>query len=189
MNKCWFVLRQSFYTPPEYASPTRAGGKTVGGDLRLGDVVPSPKDIYPILTQGQLPIFTPDMRISPSQLCEFTWDTKSEKENGGTIGAGAPIAAVAGATVNAELKVEFKKTMQNWGKFKTVDTEVVQPSRIYIDAVLAQPDVKDHIEQQKVLFLNQWTVFVVTGLMIARAGGSIGSSESSSNTFGGGLDV
>ncbi|KAI0184664.1 hypothetical protein EV127DRAFT_464313 [Xylaria flabelliformis] len=191
MNKCWFVLQQSFYTPPEYASPSKARGKTVTGDLRLGDIVPSPANIYPILTQGALPLFSPDMRISSTQLCEFVWDTTSERENGGTIGGGVPIAAAAGAVVNAEISAEFKKTVTNWANFSKVDIEVVQPSRSYIEEVLALPDVKDYVEGNKfpLPFLNKWTVFVVTGLMIARTGGTIGSSQTTTHGFSGGPDV
>ena len=88
---------------------------------------------------------------SSTPLCEFTWDTASERD-GGTVGGGAPLAAGAGATVNAELKAEFKKTMKSWAKFKTVDTETVQPNRTYIDQVLAKTDVQDHIEQYKLRF-------------------------------------
>ncbi|KAI1739863.1 hypothetical protein F4680DRAFT_420329 [Xylaria scruposa] len=150
MNKCWFVLQQSFYTPPEYASPSKARGKTASGDLRLGDVVPSPANIYPILTQGTLPLFSPDMRISSTQLCEFSWDNTSERGSGGTIGGGVPIAAAAGAVVNAELTTEFRKTVTNWANFSKVDIEVVQPSRSYIEEVLALPDVKDYVEGEQV---------------------------------------
>ncbi|KAI1131557.1 hypothetical protein F5Y10DRAFT_233541 [Nemania abortiva] len=189
MNKCWFILQQPFYSPPEYESPTRARGKTVRGDLRLGDVVPSPTNIYPILTQGTLPLFGVDMRISSTQLCEFAWDAAGERGSGGAVGGGAPIAAAIGATVNAELSVEFKKTMRSWANFERVDVEVVQPSRAYIDEVLAMPDVKSHIDNPPLRSLNRWTVFVVTGLMIARAGGTAGSSQTSSQGFSGGPDT
>lgn len=189
MNNCWFVLRQSSYTPPKYEKPSRAGGVTVEGDLRLGDVVPGPKNIYPVLTQGKLPRFPIEMRISSTQDCEFDWAIESEREDGGIIAGGAPVAAAIGATLNTEFSAEFKRTMKRWAKFKTLDTEKVQPSRAYIDRVLALPDVKDYIEQHKLPVLNQWTVYIVTGLMIARAGGTIGSSDSSSSAVGGGLAV
>ncbi|EHK41815.1 hypothetical protein TRIATDRAFT_302204 [Trichoderma atroviride IMI 206040] len=189
MNNCWFVLRQSSYTPPKYTTPSRAGGVTVEGDLRLGDVVPSPNNIYPVVTQGKLPRFPIEMRITSTQDCEFHWAIESEREDGGIIGGGAPVAAPIGAALNAEFSAEFKGTMKRWAKFKTLDTEKVQPSRAYIDRVLALPDVKEYIEHHKLPVLNQWTVYVVTGLMIARAGGTIGSCESSLGAVGGGLAV
>lgn len=105
------------------------------------------------------------------------------------MGAGAPIAAAAGVTLSAEFSAEFKKTVKSWARFMAMDTEVVQPSRDYIDRVLAQDDVKTHIDDSKIPLLDRWTVFVVTGLMIARAGGTFGSSESNSQKFDGGPDM
>ncbi|KAF4428916.1 hypothetical protein F53441_14029 [Fusarium austroafricanum] len=188
MNKCWFVLEQSFFTPPQYATLSKAGGKAEG-DLRLGDVVPSPKDLYPILTKGPLPLFGPDMRISSSQFCDFSWDTTKEREGDATVGGGAPIATAVGATVNAEVKAEFKRTMKNWVNYETMDIEIVQPSTAYIKAVLNKEDVKNHIDQKKIPLLDRWTVYVVTGLMIGRAQGTVGNSTSSSTGFGGGPEV
>ncbi|KAM4055140.1 hypothetical protein HRG_005947 [Hirsutella rhossiliensis] len=191
MNKCWFVLEQPFYTPPEYATPSKAGGKAEG-PLRLGDAVPSPKCLYPILTQGPLPLFTPDMRISSTHFCDFTWDTLSERQGDAAVGAGAPLATAAvGATVYAGVKAEFKRTIKDWAKFEAMDTEIVQPSKAYINAMLEKEGVKDHMDQNKTLLLDRWAVYVVTGLMIARAGGTICSSVSSSTGLGAGpsLDV
>ncbi|KAM0523305.1 hypothetical protein ACHAPE_001800 [Trichoderma viride] len=129
------------------------------------------------------------MRITSTQDCEFDWAIESERENGGIIAGGAPVAAAIGATLNAEFNAEFKGTMKQWAKFKTSDAEKVQPSRAYIDRILALPDVKEHIEHRKIPILNQWTVCVVTSLITARAGGTIGGSESSSVAVGGGPEV
>lgn len=189
MNNCWFVLRQSSYAPPKYIKASRAGGVTTEGDLRLGDIVPSPKTIYPVLTQGQLPKFGPEMRITSTRNCEFDWEIENEKEDDEEIALGVPVAAVMGATLNAELSIEFKRTMKRWAKFKTLDTEKVQPTRVYINQALALPDVKEYIDHHKIPVLNQWTVYVVTGLMIARAGGKIGRFESSSVAAGGRPEV
>lgn len=189
MNKCWFVLEQSFYNPPVYTTPSRVGGQTVSGNLRLGDVVPSPKNIYPVLTQGPLPRFGREMRITPTQLGEFEWERAREREDGANAGAGAPIAAAAGVTVGAEIGAEFKRTMKTWASFKTLDMEVVQPSTAYIDEIITQSDVQSHIEQHKVPLLDRWTVYVVIGLMIARAGGTIGTSETNSQAFHGSVDL
>lgn len=188
MNKCWFVLEQSFFTAPQYATLSRAGGKAEG-DLRFGDVVPSPKDLYPVLTQGTLPLFSPEMRISLSKVCKFTWEAITGHEGEATIGGGAPIAAAAGITVNAELKTTFKRTMKNWAQFETLDTEIVQPTKAYINQILEKEPVRDHVDQQKIPLLNQWTIYMITGLMIARVGGTIGHSESSSTGYAGGPDL
>ncbi|KAF5572635.1 hypothetical protein FPCIR_14218 [Fusarium pseudocircinatum] len=188
MNKCWFVLEQSFFAPPEYAVTSKAGGRAEG-DLRLGDVVPSPKDLYPILTKGSLPLFGPDMRISSSQFCGFSWHNTKEREVGATVGGGAPIASAVGATINAEVETEFRRTMENWVEYETMDIEIVQPSTAYITAVLKKEDVQNHINQQKIPLLDRWSVYVVTGLMIGRASGTVGNSISSSKGFGGGPEV
>ncbi|KAK1706681.1 hypothetical protein BDP67DRAFT_476031 [Colletotrichum lupini] len=189
MNKCWFVLEQSFYTAPVYTNTSRAGGQTESGNLRLGDVVPSPDNIYPVLTQGTLPFFGREMRITQTQLGEFKWDQTHERQDGANAGAGAPVAAAAGATLSAEISAEFKRTMKTWANFNTLDTEVVQPSNTYIDQVIAHSEVQNYIEQHKTLPLDRWTVYVVIGLMIARAGGSIGGSKANSQTFHGSIDL
>ncbi|KAF9774635.1 hypothetical protein IL306_007358 [Fusarium sp. DS 682] len=188
MNKCWFVLEQSFFHPPVYANASKAGGKAEG-DLRLGDVVHSPKDLYPILTKGPLPLFTPDMRISSSQLCGFAWDNTYERGGDGAVGGGLPIVNAVGATVQTEVKIEFKKTVRNWVNFETMDIEVVQPSAGYINAVLKTESLKDYIDQKKIPFLDRWTVYVVTGLMIGRARGTVGNLNSRSHSTSGGPEV
>ncbi|KAL8364201.1 hypothetical protein RB601_009780 [Gaeumannomyces tritici] len=189
MNKCWFVLKQSFYTPPVYTTPSRVGGQTVSGNLRLGDVVPSPKNIYPVLTQGDLPLFDRGMRITPTQLGDFNWDQTRKLEDSANAGTGAPIAAGAGATLSVDISAEFKRTMKTWANFKTLDTEVVQPSTDYIDEIITQSDVQSHLEQNKTPLLDRWTVYMVIGLMIARAGGSIGNSETNSQAFHASTDL
>lgn len=99
------------------------------------------------------------------------------------------MGAATGITVGAELDAEFKKTTRNWAEFASLDTEVVQPSRAYIDQLLALPDVQEHIGRDSKARLGSWSVYVVTGLMIARAGGTVGSSEGQSRSLGGGPDV
>lgn len=182
------MLKQTYFSPPSYEKLSKAGGKAEG-PLRLGDVVPSPKDLYPILTQGPLPVFSPAMRISTTKLCEFSWKTSTTKDNEALIEAGAPIATEVDSVVKTKLKSAFMSTMENWAEFKTMEHEIVQPSKLYIDGVLAIEDVNDCINQQKWPLLNQWTVYVVTGLMIARAGGKIGSSTSGSAGLSGNLNV
>lgn len=188
MNKCWFVLEQSFFSPPVYANQSKAGGKAEGG-LRLGDVVPSPKDLYPILTSGSLPLFTPDMRILTTQFCDFQWDRTREHEGHLTVAGGIPLANTVGATTIGEFMAEFKRTMKNWVSYDTIDMETVQPSKSYINSVLEAEDVKDFIGQQKTPLLNRWTVYVVTGLMIGRVRGTVGDSSSRSRGIGGGPEL
>jgi len=189
MNKCWFVLEQSIFHAPQYEKPSKAGGKAVGG-LRLGDIVPSPKDLYPVLTQGTLPLFGPEMRISSTKVGNFSLQTTSDHDTSGSAGADAPIAAAAGLTVGTELNATFKKTMKTWAEFKTLDAEIVQPTKTYIDGVLKNQSVKDHIDRNKTLLvLNRWTVYIITGLLIARVGGKVGHSESSTTSFGGEAEV
>ncbi|KAJ4016198.1 hypothetical protein NW752_003322 [Fusarium irregulare] len=188
MNKCWFVLEQPFFTPPVYALPSKAGGKCEG-DLRLGDIVPTPRNLYPVLTKGPLPLFTPDMRISTTEICDFSWDITREREGDTTLGGGAPAAVAAGATMNAEVKGAFKRTMKDWVKYEAMDMEIVQPSKMFINAVLEKEDVKDYIDRHRTPILDQWTVYIVTGLMIGRASGTVGNSALSSNTIGGGPEL
>ncbi|KAG5790724.1 hypothetical protein H9Q69_010218 [Fusarium xylarioides] len=70
-----------------------------------------------------------------------------------------------------------------------MDIEIVQPSTAYIKAVLKKEDVQNYIDQQKIPLLDRWSVYMVTGLMIGRASGTVGNSMSSSKGFGGGPEV
>lgn len=65
----------------------------------------------------------------------------------------------------------------------------MQPSRAYIDQLIQLPGVRDFNEHQQFLGLNRWTFYVVAGLMIARAGGTLGNSRASSRTFSAGPSV
>ncbi|KAH6887069.1 hypothetical protein B0T10DRAFT_443307 [Thelonectria olida] len=183
MNKCWFVLEQSIFSPPEYTRPRRARGEA-NGPLRLGDIVPSPTDLYPIITQNApLPTFPADMRIWDAPFGDFQWEASSGSGIDVSAGGGAPIATAAGITVDAGVRATFQKTMKSWANFEKMDIEFMQPSTSYIDQVLATDAVQAWINQYKEPITNKWSVFVVTGLMIAR-GGSVGHSDSKSRTLG-----
>ncbi|KAI1278568.1 hypothetical protein F5Y07DRAFT_397593 [Xylaria sp. FL0933] len=155
MNKCWFVLQQSFYAPPEYESPTRARGKTVGGDLRLGDVVPSPANIsIPFSRRGS---YLSSASTCASRARDCASSHGALQARGNTAGQWGGVAVV-----NAELSAEFKQTVKNWKNFGKVDIEVVRPSRGYIEEVLTLPAVKEYIERQKPLFGAVHSLFLLS---------------------------
>ncbi|KAK8044444.1 hypothetical protein PG993_004468, partial [Apiospora rasikravindrae] len=183
MDNCWFVLKQPIHAPPQYKSPNRARGEADGA-LRLGDIVPTPTTIYPILTQPHdlLP-FPFGMRIRSVPYGNFQWESSSGNNLAGAVGGGAPIAAAAGVTIDAKVGAEFQNTVMNWANFEHMDVESMQPSTGYIEDVLATEPLQQWINHHQNPITRSWTVYMVTGLMIARGTGSVGHSDTRSRGF------
>ncbi|KAK8014838.1 hypothetical protein PG990_008134 [Apiospora arundinis] len=180
MDNCWFVLKQPIHGPPQYKRPNRARGEA-DGSLRLGDIVPAPTEIYPIITQPDdlLPFpFAMKIRTAP---CEgLAWESSSGNSIAGAAGAGAPIAAAAGVMINGQVGAGFRDTVTNWAKFEHMDVEVIQPSTGYVDDVLATEPLQQWIKHHKNPFTGSWTVYMIIGLMISRGKGSVGRSDATS---------
>ena len=91
----------------------------------------------------------------------FHWDTTS-----GSDGHAKLSAQMDGLPVSGTVKAEFKKTVHDWAKFKTLDTQLIVPTPQYIKDTMAGPAVKEELGKH----LLPKSVFMVTGLKIARGG-------------------
>ncbi|KAK7943832.1 uncharacterized protein PG986_012945 [Apiospora aurea] len=161
----------------------RARGEADGA-LRLGDIVPTPNTIYPILTQPHDQLrFPVGMRIRIVSYGNFQWESSSGNSLAGAAGGGAPIAAAAGVTIDAKVGAEFQNTVANWANFEHMDVESMQPSTGYIEDVLATELLQQWINHHQNPITRSWTVYMMIGLMIARGTGSVGHSDARSRGF------
>ncbi|KAH7311133.1 hypothetical protein BKA65DRAFT_363106, partial [Rhexocercosporidium sp. MPI-PUGE-AT-0058] len=185
MDKCWFVLRQTHYPPPTLP---RNGMGLAKGAICPGHLIPDLKHLDKVINKQGLLEFGPDMPVYPTTAWNLSYEIK--KTQGGEVGgkAGAPIAAAVGVTVNAEAKVAFEKSVKNHCEFDTLETFIIQPTREYIEDSLDDDAVTKYID--KIKFFEKWSIFMITGVAIAR-GAKIEGTETKKQDlrFGPGLDV
>lgn len=165
MDKCWFVLRQTHYPAPEYKYPGMAFG-TAEGPICLGHIIPSPKEIDNIINSDGITPFPRDMRIWPTSAVDFRFSNKVTKDVQASAGAGAPIAATTGMTINAEAGAVFRRMMGDTWAIDQLDTQIVQPTMAYLEQCRNSVHLAAWVEKNK--FLGSWKVYMISGLMIAR---------------------
>lgn len=165
MDKCWFVLSQTDYPPPQEVD--EIGAVKQVGPLCLGHFVKDLKHLdHVINTSGPDP-FPLDMPIYRTDPIEFEWE--SNKEGGFDLSAGAEVpvaAAVPGLSAKASLGLALKKTVGDSWLIEGLETVVVAPTRAYVNRCLAGEAMREFLEHNK--FGPTWSVFIITGLKIAR---------------------
>ncbi|KAF7502927.1 hypothetical protein GJ744_004803 [Endocarpon pusillum] len=184
-SKCWFVLKQTHYPPP--ILPKNGTGRLSGsGPICLGHLIPDLKHLDDVINRhGPLDI-PPDMPIYPTKAWNLTWEVK---KNGGmdiSGKGGVPIAAAAGLTIEQDAGVAFKRTTQNFWKFKSLDTAIFQPTSEYVEDSVEDDEVVAYLEKRG-LFRSS-TLFMITGIIVAR-GTKSETSEFRKRDFHGGLGV
>lgn len=100
-------------------------------------------------------------------MVNFNWEQQQNRENGGNLGASAPIAAAAGITVGANVQAAFKRSLANYEEYKALDTYIVQPTQSYVNTCMNTAPLND--------LKGGWlhtSVFMITGLCVARLGTS-----------------
>lgn len=89
----------------------------------------------------------------------FYWDLSS-----GSSGHVALSADIGGLPINATVRAEFKKHIHNWAQFEQLDTQLIAPTRGYVEASMMRPLVKTFMGKH----LLPKSVFMITGVKIAR---------------------
>ncbi|KAF9772130.1 hypothetical protein IL306_010188 [Fusarium sp. DS 682] len=105
------------------------------------------------------------MRVFCSTTLNFTWDDTKLKSPGTNIAAGAPVLTAAGVTAKVSLQFAFMRTIENHEEYERLDTYIVQPTKDYIKNCLAQEELKAHVKGKVA-----WSMFMITGIKVARAG-------------------
>ncbi|TKA67301.1 hypothetical protein B0A49_07279 [Cryomyces minteri] len=181
MEKVWFKLRQMDYPPPTEES---MGTDKETSPICLGHFIPDLKRIDFVLNRHQIEEFPDNMPVYPTTAIKFKWENSKESETGGQIGGSVPIVAAAGITVGASLQLLFRSKITNYEEYDRLDKYIVQINKSYVsDCVATIPSLAEHTNR------HDWTMFVITGLMVARGATKIAASESSGVEAGGGPQV
>ncbi|KAF2191739.1 hypothetical protein K469DRAFT_804532 [Zopfia rhizophila CBS 207.26] len=162
MEKCWFVLKQSHYPPPDL--PENGIG-IANGAICLGHIIPDSKNLDGVINRSEDGIkFTP-----------AAWKLE------GAANASAPIGGAVTVTAEQHTKLAFERTEKDHKEFGTLDRYIIQVNRKFIGGILEDKEVATHIERTKGVKLlgigGQWSVYMITGITVAR--GAKGESAES----------
>jgi hypothetical protein len=179
MEKVWFKLRQTDYPPPTEES---MGTSEETAPICLGHFISDLKHIDFVLNRCAIEEFPPNMQVFHTDAIHFKWDDSWNAETGGGLGAGAPIAAAAGLTVKGSVKLAFSRSVQSCEEYDRLDSYIVQPNRAYVADCLDGDALSAHVAGKK-----SWSMFIITGIRVARKGKKT-TSESSRKEGEGGVE-
>jgi hypothetical protein len=179
MDKCWFVLKQSHYPPPDLPE---TGIGIANGAICLGHVIPDSTNLDGVINRSEDGIkFTPAVQVYHTESWGLDWNRQKGRQGGGSAKASAPIGSTVPLTAEHQTKVAFERTEKDHKEFDLLDRYIIQVNRKFIDGLLEDEDVAAHIERTegvKVLgFGGQWSVCIITGITVAR--GAKGKYEES----------
>lgn len=191
MDKCWFPLWQSHFAPPPDVESMRVGAPTAA--LSLGHIVPDLRRLDQVVNRDSFEPFPLGMPIHRAELIDVTCGDAMATEAQVGAHAGVPLLAAAtalpvpGVQGVASAGAKLARTAQRQWRFSRLESYVVNPTRAYVQRCLAASPVADHIRRTK--RLGTWSVFMVTGLMVARGGGRSVVADATERSVFGGLGV
>jgi hypothetical protein len=123
-----------------------------------------------------------NMRVFPTRMIDFRWNNSRSQENSVDMGASAPVATAAGVTLGGDIKLAFSKSVESHEEYGRLDKYIMQPTQSYITDCLDEEPFASYIKGR-----ITWSMFMVTGLCVARKGTS-STSDSSGATIGMGVE-
>lgn len=183
MDKVWFKLRQPDYPPP---TPESMGTATETGPLCLGHFVPDLSKIDFPINRNQIEPFPRSMPVYTTTAYSFKWEDSQASEDGGVLGGGAPVLAVVPVTAKADIKAIFRASVSTYEAYERLDTYLVQVNRSYVADCLENDSIAQYKKDS--VILGKWSMFIITGLKVARAG-SRSKSSSRKVEYGFGLEA
>ncbi|KAF4447233.1 hypothetical protein F53441_9220 [Fusarium austroafricanum] len=185
MDKCWFVLSQTHYPPPQESDENGAFKQT--GPLCLGHFIKNLKHLDHVINTGGPEPFPLDMPVYRTGPIEFEWESTKEGGFDASIGADVPIAAAPGINAKASLGFALKKTIGNSWQIEQLETLTVEPTRAYINRCLAGEQIAEFLEDNKLG--PTWSIFIITGLKIVRGNSTQETSHGREKGINGGPGV
>jgi hypothetical protein len=163
MDKCWFVLRQTHYPPPtEPESPD----ERYKGPICLGHIIPDLKSLDQVInTEGPEP-YPNIMPVYLTQQWDLTWSEDAHRNR--DVSAKAEVPAAGPVDVKADAGIAFKRSVKNYLEFASLDTAIIQPTASYVKRSLETDLVAQHLESRKVMGMSSWSLFMISGLVIAK---------------------
>ncbi|KAI8273796.1 Aminotransferase FUM8 [Colletotrichum sp. SAR 10_98] len=187
MDKVWFKLRQTDYPPP---TPESMGTAKETGPLCLGHFIPDLRRIDFPINRDEIEPFPASMRVFSTSAVKFQWEDTRTSEHGGALSGGAPVLAALGApvTAKADISAAFKASVSNCEAYDRLDTYIVQVNPLYVDDCLEGNKISQYTKHNATL--GTWSMFIITGMKIARIGSrSLSSSRKVEQGFGVGADL
>lgn len=161
MDKCWFVLRQSHYPPPEYSEAKDSSR----GAICLGHIIPDLRHLDQIINVDGPEPYPPNMPVHPTKKWSLDWESDRDRHVTLSAKGGAPAGPVQ---AQAAAAIAFKRFAGNHWNFESLDTSIIQPTLAYIEDSVESEPVRSFLDGKKSLGFGSWTLFMITGLVIAR---------------------
>ncbi|KAH7312625.1 hypothetical protein B0I35DRAFT_59731 [Stachybotrys elegans] len=165
MDKCWFVLKQRHICPP--TDHEENGQVKQSGPICLGHFLSDLGSMDYMLNQSGPNPFPLDMPIYRTREA-LTWYRKKGINYELSNELSAPIAALAGITVEAGGGVSRKNMHEVSVHIPDVETMTINPTRSYIGRCLEEESISEHVHKRNINL--KWSVFIVTGLKVIRGG-------------------
>ncbi|KXH67323.1 hypothetical protein CSAL01_13264 [Colletotrichum salicis] len=179
-KKCWFVLRHTHYPPP---TGLEDGTGQIKGPVCCGHLIPDLAHLDNIINiSGPLEI-PADMPIYHTKSENMSWEQSSGPSINHYGHIGAPILAAAGITVTASAGIAFQKSVTNHGEFKRLDTYTIQATPSYIEDSITADEVSRYIQKNK--RMGRWSLFMITGIAVARGARVLRSEDRKIGVQGG----
>jgi hypothetical protein len=175
MDKCWFVLKQVHYYPAPDDSIKQG---IPDAPLCLGHLVPSLRHLDHVINATEFLPFEKRMKPSrPTTRHDFVWNHEAEREVGVLAKASVPLAGVVpGVDATATVGALFSKQVSNYRQFGALEQWITSPTRAYINRCLRTEEVQGHIKRASSV-PGWWTMYMITGLAIARGVQRMQTSE------------
>jgi hypothetical protein len=148
----------------------------------LGHVIEDLKTLDFTMNADTIEPLPQNMRIFPTRMIDFRWNDARSQENSVDVGGSAPVATAAGVTLGGDIKLAFSRSVNSHEEYERLDKYIMQPTQSYIADCLEEEPIASYIEGK-----TTWSMFMVTGLCVARKGTS-SASDSSGTTFGMGVE-
>ncbi|PMD25833.1 hypothetical protein NA56DRAFT_642101 [Hyaloscypha hepaticicola] len=149
-SKSWFILRYNHFPP---------------STIILGTLITNPKEPHLPLFTTSLP-FPTTMHPIRTTHESLKFSTSVTKEGH----AGMP-AQMDGLPLSTNISTEFARTAKNSADFQTLETQYILPNPEYEKLSMSEPSIKSHLGNKSLLLKS---VFMITGVKIARSGGKTG---------------
>lgn len=162
-RKCWFVLPYTHYPPPILAANGTGHSK---GPICCGHVIPDLEHLDSVINRQGPEEIPPDMPLYHTQSRNLAWKQTSDIGTNNSFQFDTPGAAAIGLTAKASAGIAFNKSVSSYAKFGILDTFVMQVTHSYIEDTLCTEEVAKHIHTVK--RLGSWSVFMITGVIVAR---------------------
>ncbi|RFU34454.1 hypothetical protein B7463_g1832, partial [Scytalidium lignicola] len=145
MESCWFKLKQIYSPAPRIDS---LGTSEETSPICLGHIIPDLKHLDQAINRGSIEPFPNGMNVWETPVIGLEWDDGTEK---------------------ATIQKLFRQSLDDFCHFQFLESVFVEPTGPYVEKCLEHPSVAAHIDEAKKLYSGTWSIFMITGIMIARS--------------------